>query len=136
MNPLGELSDRQEIQELVLRYCSAVDRADYLNVRGVYARDGVDHHRLLGNGRRLRGLAPRTHGRVRRHHAHRRQPPGRAVRRPRLRRDLRHRRALGSTIDRRDPQLHERLPLPRPCAQRPRGLAHRRAHGRARMDAI
>ncbi|MEU4014710.1 nuclear transport factor 2 family protein [Microbacterium sp. NPDC028030] len=44
MNSLGELSDRQEIHDLVLRYCSAVDRADYLIVRGVYARDGVDHH--------------------------------------------------------------------------------------------
>lgn len=41
---LGELTDRQQIHDLVLRYCSAVDRADYDGVRAVYARDGVDHH--------------------------------------------------------------------------------------------
>lgn len=44
MKTLAELSDRQEIHDLVLRYCSAVDRADYPAVRDVYARDGVDHH--------------------------------------------------------------------------------------------
>lgn len=44
MNSLSELMDRQEIHELVLRYCSAIDRADYPAVRGVYAQDGVDHH--------------------------------------------------------------------------------------------
>jgi hypothetical protein len=44
MNTLAELADRQEIHDLILRYCSAVDRADYLAVRGVYAHDGVDHH--------------------------------------------------------------------------------------------
>lgn len=40
----SELSDRREIHDLVLRYCSAVDRADYDAVRRVYAADGVDHH--------------------------------------------------------------------------------------------
>lgn len=44
MTTLAELADRQAIHDLVLRYCSAVDRADYTAVRGVYARDGVDHH--------------------------------------------------------------------------------------------
>lgn len=44
MNGLTELSDRQEIHDLVLRYCSAVDRADYVTIRDVYAHDGVDHH--------------------------------------------------------------------------------------------
>ena len=44
MNDLTELQDRQEIHDLVLRYCSAVDRADDRAVRAVYAHDGVDHH--------------------------------------------------------------------------------------------
>lgn len=44
MNSIAELVDRQEIHDLVLRYCAAVDRADHLAVRGVYAHDGVDHH--------------------------------------------------------------------------------------------
>lgn len=44
MNPLVELVDRQEIRDLVLRYCSAVDRADYPAVRAVYSHDGIDHH--------------------------------------------------------------------------------------------
>lgn len=41
---LAELVDRQEIHALVLRYCAAVDRADWGAVRAVYATDGVDHH--------------------------------------------------------------------------------------------
>ena len=44
MNDLADLRDRQEIHDLVLRYCSAVDRADYSAVRAVYAHDGIDHH--------------------------------------------------------------------------------------------
>ena len=44
MITLAELADRREIHDLVLRYCSAVDRADYAAVRAVYAPDGVDHH--------------------------------------------------------------------------------------------
>lgn len=40
----AELSDRQEIHDLVLRYCRATDRADFEGVRAVYAHDGVDHH--------------------------------------------------------------------------------------------
>ena len=41
---MSDLLDRQEIHDLILRYCSAVDRADYTAVRAVYAHDGVDHH--------------------------------------------------------------------------------------------
>ena len=41
---LGELVDRQEIHDLILRYCSGVDRADWSAVREVYAHDGIDHH--------------------------------------------------------------------------------------------
>lgn len=36
--------ERQEILDLISRYCRAVDRADYAAVRDVYAADGVDHH--------------------------------------------------------------------------------------------
>ncbi len=41
---LGELADRREIHDLVLRYCRAVDRLAYADIRAVYAADGVDHH--------------------------------------------------------------------------------------------
>ena len=44
MNTLAGLQSRREIHDLVLQYCSAVDRADYAAVRRVYASDGVDHH--------------------------------------------------------------------------------------------
>lgn len=44
MTDPAELVDRLEIHDLVLRYCTAVDRADYPAVRTVYAHDGVDHH--------------------------------------------------------------------------------------------
>lgn len=38
------LIDKDEIHDLVLRYCRAVDRLDYEGIRAVYAEDGVDHH--------------------------------------------------------------------------------------------
>ncbi|HWU32960.1 MAG TPA: nuclear transport factor 2 family protein, partial [Marmoricola sp.] len=38
------LVDKDEIHDLVLRYCRAVDRLDYEGIRSVYAEDGVDHH--------------------------------------------------------------------------------------------
>ena len=38
------LQDRQEILDLISRYCRAVDRADYAAVREIYADDGIDHH--------------------------------------------------------------------------------------------
>lgn len=44
MTTLADLIDRQEIHDLVLRYCSAIDRADYIGVLDVYAHDGIDHH--------------------------------------------------------------------------------------------
>lgn len=44
MSEHDELADRHEIHDLVLRYCSAVDRADYAAVQAVYAHDGVDRH--------------------------------------------------------------------------------------------
>lgn len=44
MTSAAELADRQQIHDLVLRYCRATDRADFAAVRAVYAHDGVDHH--------------------------------------------------------------------------------------------
>lgn len=44
MNAESRERDRREIHQLLLRYCSAVDRADYAAVLAVYAEDGVDHH--------------------------------------------------------------------------------------------
>lgn len=41
---LNELSDRQEILDLIAKYCRAIDRADYVAVRAVYAHDGTDLH--------------------------------------------------------------------------------------------
>jgi len=38
------MGDEQQIHELVLRYCRAVDRLDLAGVRAVYAEDGIDHH--------------------------------------------------------------------------------------------
>lgn len=39
-----ELRDRREIHDLVLRYCRAVDRLRFDDIRAVYTDDGVDHH--------------------------------------------------------------------------------------------
>ncbi|MFF2508250.1 nuclear transport factor 2 family protein [Streptomyces sp. NPDC058067] len=41
---LRELSDRQRIHDVVLRYCRGVDRLDLDLVRCAYHPDGVDHH--------------------------------------------------------------------------------------------
>lgn len=38
------MSDRDEIHDLVMAYCRAVDRLQYDDIRAVYARDGIDHH--------------------------------------------------------------------------------------------
>ena len=38
------MGDREEIHDLVLSYCRAVDRLQYDDIRAVYARDGIDHH--------------------------------------------------------------------------------------------
>ncbi|GAA4487987.1 nuclear transport factor 2 family protein [Microbacterium panaciterrae] len=44
MSSVDETADRRLIHDLVLRYCTAVDRGDYPGVRAVYASDGVDNH--------------------------------------------------------------------------------------------
>jgi SnoaL-like domain len=44
MATLQELSDKQEISEVVLRYCRGVDRFDFRAVRDCYHSDGIDHH--------------------------------------------------------------------------------------------
>lgn len=49
-DPLAELVDRQQIQNLLLDYCRAIDRADYEGVRALYASDGVDHHTGFDGG--------------------------------------------------------------------------------------
>lgn len=49
---LQELLDKQEIHELVLRYCRGVDRKDPDLLRSLYTRDATDHH-----GTVFRGLA-------------------------------------------------------------------------------
>lgn len=41
---VDELTDKQEIYEVVLRYCRGVDRLDLELVRSCYHPDGVDHH--------------------------------------------------------------------------------------------
>ncbi|MGW0045300.1 nuclear transport factor 2 family protein [Rhodococcus sp. NPDC003348] len=41
---LRELLDKQEIREVVLRYCRGIDRLDLDLVRGCYHPDGIDHH--------------------------------------------------------------------------------------------
>lgn len=38
------LADKQEIREVVMRYCRGVDRLDFDLVRSAYHHDGVDHH--------------------------------------------------------------------------------------------
>lgn len=61
------MGDREEIHDLVLAYCRAVDRLQYDDVRAVYARDGVDHHTGFDGTADeyvawLRGLLPRLDG--------------------------------------------------------------------------
>ena len=42
--PRTETWDRQEIHDVVLRYCQGIDRLDLDLVRSAYHPDGVDHH--------------------------------------------------------------------------------------------
>lgn len=42
--PLQVLLDKQDIHEVVLRYCRGVDRLDFPLVRSCYLDDGIDHH--------------------------------------------------------------------------------------------
>lgn len=45
MDPrLAALLDKQEIEEVVLRYCRGIDRRDFELVRGCYHPDARDHH--------------------------------------------------------------------------------------------
>lgn len=47
---LQELMDREEIRDVVLRYCRGVDRRDWDLVRSCYHPDAYDHHgRFRGN---------------------------------------------------------------------------------------
>ena len=41
---LSALLDKQEIEEVVLRYCRGIDRRDFELVRGCYHADARDHH--------------------------------------------------------------------------------------------
>jgi hypothetical protein len=41
---LRVLLDKQEIREVVLRYCRGIDRLDLDLVRSAYHADGIDHH--------------------------------------------------------------------------------------------
>ena len=47
---LLELSAKQQIQELVLRYCRAVDRKDYQSLAGLYHVDSQDEHGGMFSG--------------------------------------------------------------------------------------
>ncbi len=40
----SEWSDRQQIHDVVLRYCRGIDRLDFDLVRSAYHPDGIDHH--------------------------------------------------------------------------------------------
>ncbi|WP_107982886.1 nuclear transport factor 2 family protein [Rhodococcus sp. OK519] len=40
----SEWSDRQQIHDVVMRYCRGIDRLDFDLVRSAYHPDGVDHH--------------------------------------------------------------------------------------------
>jgi hypothetical protein len=42
-----ELLDKQEIYEVLMRYCRAIDRGDEPLMRSVYHPDGIDHHGIF-----------------------------------------------------------------------------------------
>jgi hypothetical protein len=44
------LSDRAQIQDLLLRWCRAVDRLDLEAIRGVFHPDAIDHHGAYTGG--------------------------------------------------------------------------------------
>ena len=44
MDLQSQLADKQDIAEVVLRYCRGVDRLDFELVRSCYHDDAVDHH--------------------------------------------------------------------------------------------
>jgi hypothetical protein len=51
MDPrLSALLDKQDIEEVVLRYCRGIDRRDFELVRGCYHADARDHHGSFSGG--------------------------------------------------------------------------------------
>jgi len=51
MDPrLATLLDKQEIEEVVLRYCRGIDRRDFALVRSCYHDDARDHHGSFSGG--------------------------------------------------------------------------------------
>ena len=51
MDPrLSALLDKQEIEEVVLRYCRGIDRRDFDLVRSCYHPDASDHHGSFSGG--------------------------------------------------------------------------------------
>jgi len=44
VSAINTLLDKQALHELVLRYCRAVDRRDYVALRALYHDDAIDHH--------------------------------------------------------------------------------------------
>lgn len=51
MDPrLAALLDKQEIEEVVLRYCRGIDRRDFELVRSCYHPDARDHHGSFSGG--------------------------------------------------------------------------------------
>lgn len=61
------LHDRQEIRDLVVRYCHAVDRRELDSLREIYIPGGIDHHTGFSGPVEeyidwLKGLLPRLDG--------------------------------------------------------------------------
>ena len=48
--PLQQLLDKQALHELVLRYCRACDRRDFVQLRALYHDDAVDDHGEMFRG--------------------------------------------------------------------------------------
>jgi hypothetical protein len=48
--PLQQLIDKQALQELVLRYCRACDRRDFVQLRALYHDDAIDDHGEMFHG--------------------------------------------------------------------------------------
>ena len=48
--PLQQLIDKQALHELVLRYCRACDRRDFVQLRTLYHDDAVDDHGEMFRG--------------------------------------------------------------------------------------
>jgi len=48
--PLQQLIDKQALHELVLRYCRACDRRDFVQLRALYHDDAIDDHGAMFRG--------------------------------------------------------------------------------------